>query len=694
MARFRSLGVAGLIAVTVCAASGGAQQQPAAPQPAADQQAAPADQQPPAFRGGINFVRVDVIATSRDGTAVADLQQQDFEVLEDGKPQKIETFKFVELDGGLMQAADAPARQIRTDADEQAEASRDDVRLFAFFLDDYHVRRESSMASRREISRFIETQLGPTDMVAIMYPLQPVASVRFTRNHEAIRKGIEQFSGRMFEYEPKNMYEEQYAYYPTEIVERVRNQVSLSALESLVSHMGGLKEGRKTLILVSEGYSNMLPPQLRNPVAAYGGVGNPTRNDPNAGQNDPNEFRAQAFASFDMQEELRQVYQAANRHNVSIYGVDPRGLATSEFSIAENINSRTDRDYLMSTMDTLRMMSEQTDGRAIVNRNDLTLAMKQIVLDASAYYLIGYSSATAPTDGKFHEIRVRIRRPGVQVRARRGYWAITTADLERITATAATPSLPKPIETALATLAYPARLRVIRTWIGTERGESGMTRVTFVWEPASRGAAGAAARGGQPARVSVTAVGPDGSPYYRGRVPADSPASAATSAAAPPPAGARVSFEAPPGPIQLRLSVEGADSEVLDAETRELVVPDLTAADVIFGTPGIFRGRTVRDMQQLRTNREALPTATREFQRTDRLLIRVPVYGPDGSRPAVAAKILNRTGQPISDLTVAADGADAVVDMPLASLPTGDYVLEISAGGSGVKELVAFRITS
>jgi hypothetical protein len=99
-------------------------------------------------------------------------------------------------------------------------------------------------------------------------------------------------------------------------------------------------------------------------------------------------------------------------------------------------------------------------------------------------------------------------------------------------------------------------------------------------------------------------------------------------------------------------------------------------------------------MQQLRANREALPTTTREFQRTDRLLIRVPVYGPDGSRPAVAAKILNRTGQPISDLTVAADGADAVVDMPLASLPTGDYVLEISAAGSGVKELVAFRITT
>ena len=87
-------------------------------------------------------------------------------------------------------------------------------------------------------------------------------------------------------------------------------------------------------------------------------------------------------------------------------------------------------------MDTLRIMAEQTDGRAIVNRNDLTLAMKQIVRDSSAYYLLGYNSTSAPTDGKFHEIKVRMRRPGVQVRARRGYWALSPADVERMAAVA------------------------------------------------------------------------------------------------------------------------------------------------------------------------------------------------------------------------------------------------------------------
>jgi hypothetical protein len=71
-------------------------------------------------------------------------------------------------------------------------------------------------------------------------------------------------------------------------------------------------------------------------------------------------------------------------------------------------------------MDTLRMLAENTDGRAIVNRNDIAVGMKQITRDSSAYYLIGYNSTQAPTDGKFHNIRVRVKRPGVQVRAQEG----------------------------------------------------------------------------------------------------------------------------------------------------------------------------------------------------------------------------------------------------------------------------------
>jgi hypothetical protein len=142
--------------------------------------------------------------------------------------------------------------------------------------------------------------------------------------------------------------------------------------------------------------------------------------------------------------------------------------------------------------------------------------------------------------------------------------------------------------------------------------------------------------------------------------------------------------------MQLRLSVEGADAQVLDAESREVTVPDLGAASTMFGTPAIYRARTVRDVQLLRTNRDGTPTPVREFQRTDRLLVRVPAYG---AASGVAAKILNRAGQPMSELPVAMDGTTAVFEAQLAALPSGEYILEISAVGTELKELVAFRVS-
>lgn len=652
--------------------------------------AQPQDQPPPVFRTGINFVRVDVIVTDKAGNQISDLKPEDFEVSEDGARQTIETFKLIELDAGLIPGPDGPPREIRTDYDEEREASRDDVRLFAIFLDDYHVTQGSSMVMRQQISRFVETQLGPSDMIGLMYPLQPVAAVRMTRNHAAIMKAIQQFLGRKYDYTPKNPLEEKYAYYPAEVVEKIRNQVSLSAIESLIYRMGSLKEGRKALLLVSEGFTNMLPPQLRAPVAAMPGIGQPDRNDPLAG-NSSLEERAGFMASMDLAEDLRQVYAAANRNNVAIYTIDPRGLATNEFGIDQNINMRTDRQYLSSTMDTLRVLAEESDGRAIVNRNDLTTAMKQIVRDTSAYYLLGYNSIAAPTDGKFHEIKVRVRRSGVQVRARKGYYAFTATDAARATAPPKA-SPPKAVETALAAITQPTRARLIHSWIGTTRGENGKTRVSFVWEPVARVPGATRGLGGtteRPARVSVMAIAQDGTPLFRGRVPET--ATQATTTLTPP---ARVTFDVPAGAVQLRLSIEGPQAEVLDSEQRVIAVPDLTAP-LVLGTPEMLRARTVRDLEAVRANPSAIPTAARDFSRTERLLVRVTAYGPGGTPPAVTARLLNRNGDGISPLPVAAADGLFSVDVPLAALPVGEYVVEITAAGEGgeVKELAGFRIT-
>jgi VWFA-related protein len=524
-----------------------------------------------------------------------------------------------------------------------------------------------------------------------------------TRNHDAVMRALQKFEGRKYDYQPRNQFEERYAYYPTEIVERIRTQVSLSAIKGLIVHMGTLKEGRKALILVSEGFTYMVPPQMRSADATMPGLGNPNAHNPMAGVNDPNEDRAAWLASLDLDSDLREIFDTANRNNVSIYAVDPRGLPGFEFDINENVNLQVDSKYLTATQDSLRVMAENTDGRAIVNRNDLDVGMKQITRDSSAYYLIGYNSSQAPSDGKFHEIKVRVKRPGVQVRARKGYWALTREETTKALAPPK-PDPPKAVEEALASVSRQSRAAVVRTWVGTSRGENGKTRVTFVWEPIPRTPGdSAASRGGDATRVSLMAVAPDGSPVFRGRIPdvalaSNSSATAAAAAGGGPPARgpARVSFDATPGKVQLRVSVEGDASQVLDTEVREITVPDLTSPQTALGTPVVYRARTVRDYQQLKADPDAVPVATREFTRTDRLLIRVPSYGAGSTAPALTARLLNRSGQSMSDLpaTPAANPGEQQIEVPLASLAPGEYLVEIKATGEGgeVKELVGFRV--
>src|SRR5204862_2964915 len=122
--------------------------------------------------------------------------------------------------------------------------ARDDVRPFAIFLDGDHVRRLASMGVRDTLTKFIETQIGPSDMIGLMYPLQSVLNLRMTRNHAAIVQGLQRFVGRKYDYTPMNEIEQQYANYPVETFERIRAKVSLSALKGLIIHMGTLKQGR------------------------------------------------------------------------------------------------------------------------------------------------------------------------------------------------------------------------------------------------------------------------------------------------------------------------------------------------------------------------------------------------------------------------------------------------------------------
>jgi hypothetical protein len=451
--------------------------------------------------------------------------------------------------------------------------------------------------------------------------------------------------------------------------------------------MGALREGRKSIIFVSEGFTAALPPQLQDPNASFPGFGNKNRRNPSAQTDERYDMAMMA----DMFNDMRDVFDTANRQNTSIYAVDPRGLGAFEYNINEGVGLVQDANNLKSAVDTLHTLANNTDGRAIVNRNDLAAGMKQIMRDSSGYYLLGYTSSRAPTDGKFHEIKVTVKRRGVDVRARKGYWALTKEDVARVTAPPK-PEPPTAVTKALNTLAEPRGGRPARFWIGTGRGEKGMSRITVSWEPSS----GTADREPENATaVMLTAVSPEGKPLFKGTVP-DAASATATGTAGPATVarGGTTTFEAPPGPIQLRLSVQGVRGQILDSVTRELTVPDYTAMAVLLGTPKFYRGRTVRELQTIRANPASPPVVDREFSRSERLLMRVEAYGPGGLAPEVTAKLMSRSGTTMSDFKMQPVDGVYEAELPLASLAAGEYLVELTAKGpaGSAQETIAFRV--
>jgi hypothetical protein len=172
-------------------------------------------------------------------------------------------------------------------------------------------------------------------------------------------------------------------------------------------------------------------------------------------------------------------------------------------------------------------------------------------------------------------------------------------------------------------------------------------------------------------------------------------AGAAAGAAAP----QQVTFDAPPGKLELRLTVEGVDGAgTLDRETQTVEVPDFSVPQPSMSTPRVFRGRTARDLQVAQTDAAALPAVAREFSRTERLLIKFDAYAPGVEQAAPTARLLNRAGDKMQDLTVAGASAGGThqVEVGLNSIPPGEYLVELSLPGAtdAASSLVAFRVGS
>ncbi len=585
-------------------------------------------QPPPTFRAGVRLVRVDVSVFSKNDQPVSDLTAADFEVSEDGVPQKVETAQFVRLDG-QPHRGDETSLAIRSREHGLAEAARDDVRVFVIFLDDYHIDRTPAVTIplRRELTTFI-SRFQPTDLIAIVDPLTPGDAIAFTRSLGDLTAIVQGFEGRHNEIFPvKNAAEE--AQLRSGDVARLRAQVTLSALEALCVHLGGIREGRKTVIFVSQGPSLI-------------------------------------FASGTLDRDLEDVIEAANRANVTIDVVDPRGLG-----------------MYTRPADSMYALASGTGGRAVVNTNNFELGLREVVGDASAYYLIGYAPTRSEDDGKYHKISVKVKRSGVRVLAREGYWAPSRRELTAAAEAANRPQVPG-VAGAMKTMARLEPRGAVQAWFGFSRAADGGTVATVTWEPAL------GQSGPKVDRLEMEVV-PDGA-----RVPEGPPLVVAAR-----PAGQRAvplgSVALRPGPVLLRFTARAADGAAVDRWEQTATIPDLSAPVLAMATPRFSVAASLPELRQLQATPDPTPRATRVFRQSDRVFVDVECYTRAGSpTPSLTVQLLSTEGQPLVALDAPPlQSGRARFELPVRGLGKGTYLVRLRAtlGGAQAQQVTAFKVT-
>ena len=702
-------------------------------------QTQPAAQPPaqPTFRTEANYVRVDVYPT-KDGAPVTDLRQEDFEIIEAGAPQKIEQFERVLIQGNLPQEMRREPNSV--EAGRQA-AQNPRARVFVVFLDVNHVEVESSHNIRRPLVDALNRLIGPDDVFAVMTPEMSAGGITFSRRTTTIEGELSKYwtwgqRDRLISKDPE---EEQYkACYPglgptptctdddrgvaDEMIERRREKQTLNALGDLVTYLRGVREERKAILTITDGWRLFgedptlarrlycrVPtgPQVTIDPRTGRPTSKPTPNTPGRGLTnmdaDPQicERDRMALALLDDEQQFRTLLQEANRANASFYPIDPRGLVVFDEPIAKPITGSpkpgtttftppsVDAGRLRARLDSLRTLAENTDGLAIVDSNNLDAGMKRVVADLSSYYLLGYYSS-GKLDGKYHAITVRVKRPGVQVRARKGYMAATPAAVTSAArgrgSAASKPGESAP-EASAANLAEAAAVSAaIGPLAGYTREVPLRVQMAAGWKPADTASAALWVVG---EIGGVADLGPQWSEGFDATATLTTPADVTVATGrVSSPRGARAfrialtpSQPLAAGDYILRVGARAGPASIPSREVLRFAIPESPgAAGALF----IRRGPS--------TANKEVPTADLRFRRSESIRLEIPTT----AGAAGAARLLDRTGKPLAVPVAAAlrDDADGsrwlTAQLALAPLAPGDYVIEIVSGERNM--LSAFRI--
>jgi len=655
-------------------------QQPPPPPPPPAQPS----QQQPTFKVRVDYVDVDVVVTERQGNLVRDLKKEDFQVLEDGKGQTISTFTQVDIP---VERADRPLfAESPIEPDVKSNERPFDGRVYVMVIDDMHTRFGRTPRVKAAAKQFIERRLGANDLMAIVHTFGPSdANQEFTSNKRLLLAAVDKTSGRKLDSATANKTNE---YNRTRDLrqqgdplndpddqERGFNARStLDTLRNVAEWFGSVRGRRKAILFVSEGIDY----DIYDMIASNGSN--------------------HQSASMVM-DATRDAIAAATRSNVAIYGIDPRGLTDLGDESIEiqsfpddtslGIGAGSLQNELRLSQDSLRVLSDETGGFAVVNKNDYATAYQRIVEDNSTYYVLAYYPPDA-RPGRLHKIDVRVTRPGLTVRARKGY--VTPKKVEEPkTTNSKSPSTPELREALDSPL--PVSGLTMHVFAAPFKGAAPNASVLFGVEMRGRDLNLA-----QNAKLLLSYLAID----QNGKVKGGNTDSLAMPNLKPE-TKARIEqtglrmlnrLDLPPGKYQLRVAAHDTNGGNVGSVQYDLAVPDFQKTP--FGISGLVLTSglgstlpTVRADEQLKQVLPGPPVSLRSFPQNDEIVLFAEVYDNDGGKPHKVditttvttdeGKVMFKTDEvrDSSDLGGARGGYGYTTKVPMKDLAPGKYVLKV-----------------
>ena len=617
-------------------------------------------QKPPVFRGGANFVLVDAYPR-RDGKIVEGLKAGDFQVFEDGKPQQVESLEFIRVE---PHSADANRIDPNTQADANRQAADPRNRVFVLYLDHYHAGLRASHAMKRPVIDMLNRMLAPNDLFGVATVHTRGRDLILGRKTITLEEQLEKhwtwgLNSGVIDLDPEEQhvqrcYGEGLA---LEVAHRLREERVFTALRGLIAHLGGIREGRKVLLLFSRGWALYRPDrdrlhrvldvskgdiprvgvstggQLTTTPAVAPGMADWTR---------CNTMIDRAF-NVDNYRTFRELIREANLNNVTFYPVDPNGLGTGVNHVLE-------------------ALAEETDGFTY-QTNDMSELLRKVTDDVSAYYLLGYYSTNATPEGGYRRIEVKTAQPGVSIKARRGY--LLPALSSGATPGAARAATPEGFDDAMGVL---SRLRPSSELFAFGAATPNEV-VVSVEIGAQMFSAGPWAKG---ADVSVTLTNTAGTEF-----------------------GAKARIE--PGTRAALVRIPQAGEGPFKASVRVNAGGETLREQLDIGAPrGALVGQVLLYRATPSGQSPLRPVGDLQYRRTERVHLEWPILRALDRREA---RLLSKDSKPLPvpiTVTERPNGDQAVVaaDLNLAPLAPGDYVIELTvASGTQVETwFVAIRV--